>query len=43
MVEAVGKHLMIGFSGGLTLETHLRMTGSWQLYAVGSGGGSRPT
>lgn len=34
-VEAVGKHLLIGFSGGLTLETHLRMTGSWHLYRTG--------
>ena len=31
-VEAVGKHLLIRFSGGLTLETHMRMTGSWHLY-----------
>jgi endonuclease VIII len=34
-VEAVGKHLLLRFSGGLTLETHLRMTGSWHLYAMG--------
>jgi endonuclease-8 len=34
-VEAVGKHLLIRFSGGLTLETHLRMTGSWHLYRTG--------
>ncbi len=31
-VEAVGKHLLIHFSGGLTLETHLRMTGVWHVY-----------
>ena len=30
-VEAVGKHLLIRFSGGLTLETHMRMTGTWSL------------
>lgn len=34
-VDAVGKHLLIRFSGGLTLETHMRMTGSWRLVAVG--------
>ena len=34
-VEAVGKHLLIRFSGGLTLETHMRMTGSWHLYRTG--------
>lgn len=34
-VEAVGKHLLVRFSGGLTLRTHLRMTGSWHLYASG--------
>ena len=32
-VEAVGKHLLIRFSGGLTLETHLRMTGTWSVRA----------
>ena len=35
VVEAVGKHLLVRFSGGLTLETHLRMTGSWHLYRTG--------
>jgi endonuclease-8 len=34
-VEAVGKHLLIGFGDGLVLETHLRMTGSWHLYRIG--------
>ncbi len=34
-VDAVGKHLLVRFSGGLTLETHLRMTGSWHLYRAG--------
>jgi len=34
-VEAHGKHLLMGFSGGLTLETHMRMTGSWHLYQPG--------
>jgi endonuclease-8 len=32
-VEAAGKHLLIRFSGGLTLETHMRMTGAWRVYA----------
>lgn len=34
-VEARGKHLLIGFSDGWTLRTHLRMTGSWRLFATG--------
>jgi len=32
VVEARGKHLLIHFEGGLTLRTHLRMTGSWHVY-----------
>lgn len=34
-VEAVGKHLLVAFSGGLTLQTHLRMTGSWHVHRTG--------
>jgi endonuclease VIII len=34
-VAAIGKHLQVAFSGGLTLETHMRMTGSWQVYRTG--------
>ncbi len=34
-VEARGKHLLISFSGGWTLRTHLRMNGSWHLYRPG--------
>jgi endonuclease VIII len=34
-VEAVGKHLLIRFSDGVTLHTHLRMTGTWHLYRSG--------
>ena len=34
-VEARGKHLLIGFSGGRWLRTHMRMRGSWHLYAAG--------
>jgi endonuclease VIII len=35
-VEARGKHLLIGFSNGMTVHSHLGMTGSWHLYAPGS-------
>src|SRR3954454_8499406 len=34
-VHAVGKHLLIDFSGGLTLRTHMRMNGSWHIYRSG--------
>lgn len=34
-VESRGKHLLIGFSNGLTLRSHLRMTGSWHRYRPG--------
>ncbi|MEY2404247.1 MAG: endonuclease [Acidimicrobiaceae bacterium] len=34
-VDAVGKHLLIRFAGGVTLRTHMRMTGSWHLYRTG--------
>jgi endonuclease VIII len=34
-VEARGKHLLIRFSDGVTLHTHLRMTGTWHLYRSG--------
>jgi endonuclease-8 len=34
-VEARGKHLLIGFSGGVWLRTHMRMRGSWHRYRVG--------
>jgi endonuclease-8 len=34
-VEARGKHLLIHFEGGLTLRTHLRMSGSWHVYREG--------
>ncbi len=34
-IEARGKHLLIGFSGGLILHTHMRMTGSWHQYRTG--------
>ncbi|HET9416308.1 MAG TPA: DNA-formamidopyrimidine glycosylase family protein [Candidatus Limnocylindria bacterium] len=34
-VEPRGKHLLIGFDNGLTLRSHLRMSGSWHRYAPG--------
>lgn len=30
-----GKHLLTRFEGGLTLHSHLRMDGSWKVYASG--------
>ena len=34
-VEPRGKHLLIGFDNGLTMRSHLRMTGSWHRYRPG--------
>jgi endonuclease-8 len=34
-ISARGKHLLIAFSGGLVLRTHLRMNGSWHIYPAG--------
>jgi endonuclease-8 len=34
-VQARGKHLLIGFDSGLTVRTHLRMSGSWHRYRPG--------
>jgi endonuclease VIII len=34
-IDAKGKHLLIAFSGGATLHTHLRMTGSSHITAAG--------
>jgi endonuclease-8 len=34
-VDALGKHLFIRFDGGLTLHSHLRMTGAWHIYGPG--------
>jgi endonuclease-8 len=34
-VEARGKHLLVHFADGITLRTHLRMTGSWHVYREG--------
>ena len=34
-VIAAGKHVLMRFSGGLTLRTHMRMNGSWHVYRPG--------
>jgi endonuclease VIII len=34
-VEAMGKHLLITFENGVTLRSHLGMTGAWHLYREG--------
>ena len=34
-VRAAGKHLLMHFSSGLVLRTHMRMNGSWHLYRHG--------
>lgn len=34
-VEALGKHLLVHFSDGTTLHTHMRMQGTWHVYRPG--------
>ena len=34
-VQSSGKHLLMHFSGGLVLRTHMRMHGSWHIYRPG--------
>lgn len=34
-VRSLGKHLLMQFSGGLVLRTHMRMNGSWHIYRPG--------
>jgi endonuclease-8 len=34
-VTAVGKHVLMHFSGNLVLRTHMRMNGSWHIYRPG--------
>jgi len=34
-VTAAGKHVLMRFSGGLMLRTHMRMNGSWHVYRPG--------
>ena len=39
-VDAHGKHLFLRFEGGLTIHSHLRMTGSWRVLRPRSRSGS---
>ena len=41
-VEAVGKHLLLEFEGGVVLRSHLRMSGRWQLRPRGEPRVGRP-
>ncbi len=41
-VEAVGKHLVMVFEGGVALRSHLRMSGRWRLLPPGSEPGGLP-
>ena len=41
-VEAVGKHLLLRFDGGITVRSHLRMNGRWRVGPIGSTGVGRP-
>ena len=41
-VEAVGKHLLLRFEGGVTVRSHLRMTGRWRVGRVGAQRAGRP-
>jgi endonuclease-8 len=34
-VDALGKHLFLRFEGGLTIHSHLRMSGSWRVFEHG--------
>ena len=34
-VDANGKHLLMHFAGGITLHSHMRMTGAWHVYRPG--------
>jgi endonuclease-8 len=34
-VRALGKHMLMWFSDGLVLRTHMRMNGSWHIYRPG--------
>jgi endonuclease VIII len=41
-VEAVGKHLLLRFEGGVVLRSHLRMSGRWQVGPRGRAWRGRP-
>ena len=41
-VEAVGKHLLLRFEGGVTLRSHLRLGGRWRVGPSGSTRAGRP-
>ena len=41
-VEAVGKHLLLRFQGGLVLRSHLRMSGRWRVEPRGTPRTGRP-
>jgi endonuclease-8 len=41
-VEAVGKHLLLRFEGGLVLRSHLRMSGRWRVEPRGAQRSGRP-
>ena len=41
-VEAVGKHLLLRFEGGVTVRSHLRMNGRWRVGPIGSTRHGRP-
>ena len=41
-VEAIGKHLLLRFDGGVTVRSHLRMTGRWRVGRTGVRRAGRP-
>jgi endonuclease-8 len=41
-VEAVGKHLLLRFEGGLVVRSHLRMTGRWRIEPRGKARTGKP-
>src|SRR6202044_2731740 len=41
-IRTHGKHLFLYFEGDLTLHSHLRMTGTWGVYAPGRRWGRSP-
>ena len=41
-VEAVGKHLLLRFEGGIVVRSHLRMTGRWRIEPRGKQRAGRP-